>query len=83
MKKIIVISILASIIFCSCNQRQSDKYKENIQPIIGNGYPYNIKGIIIIDGCEYFKERTEGYYIYVHKGNCKNPIHKCKCDSDK
>lgn len=26
-------------------------------------------------GCEYMNLET----IYIHKGNCKNPIHKCPC----
>jgi len=36
----------------------------------------NPKCVSIIEGCEYFMVfTTYGTYIYVHKGNCKNPIH--------
>ncbi len=38
--------------------------------------------IITIDGCEYIEVKycagcNNGYYSLTHKGNCKNPIHKC------
>jgi len=30
-----------------------------------------------IEGCEYFENKTHGpNFVYTHKGNCKNPIHK-------
>ena len=33
----------------------------------------NVDGfeIIIIDNCEYIKQRTYRYDIYIHKGNCR------------
>ena len=38
--------------------------------------------ILILDGCEYYHQ---GYSStakgkLTHKGNCKNPIHKCNCN---
>ena len=80
MKKLII--IISIFMFFGCNQNTRNKYKEDIQPVSGNGYPYNIKGIVTIEGCEYLKERVDGCYIYIHKGNCKNSIHKCKCSSE-
>ena len=32
--------------------------------------------VIMLDGCEYYK----GWRKMAHKGNCKNPIHKCNCN---
>lgn len=28
-----------------------------------------------VEGCEYFVIAAHGSFTYVHKGNCKNPIH--------
>ena len=36
-------------------------------------------GIVVVDGCEYFKVKAYFSNTYTHKGNCKNPIHYCKC----
>jgi len=36
----------------------------------------NPKCIVEVEGCEYFKVFADGgCSTYVHKGNCKNPIH--------
>lgn len=44
----------------------------------------NIAGETTIQGCEYFVVVTSySYYVPVHKGNCKNPIHYKMCDSTK
>lgn len=76
--KLIITTILAMAIFCSCNQRPTNI--QNVEPA-GSDYPSSIVGTVTIDGCEYLKEKDRYYYIYVHKGNCKNPIHKCKCST--
>ncbi len=34
--------------------------------------------IVIIDGCDYIQFRTHNFYAVTHKGNCTNPIHRCK-----
>lgn len=31
--------------------------------------------VIVVEGCEYFMVSSYAAYTYVHKGNCKNPIH--------
>lgn len=31
--------------------------------------------VIEVEGCEYFVVDSYGALTYVHKGNCKNPIH--------
>lgn len=44
--------------------------------------------IRVIDGCEYIQFEngimTFNSYSYTltHKGDCKNPIHKCKCSGN-
>ena len=35
------------------------------------------KNVIIVEGCEYYVVNAAVGFIYVHKGNCKNPIHQC------
>ncbi len=35
---------------------------------------------IIVEDCEYIYDRSVGYRSLVHKGTCKNPIHKCNCN---
>jgi hypothetical protein len=30
---------------------------------------------VVVEGCEYFMIYVSGSRTYVHKGNCKNPIH--------
>ena len=35
------------------------------------------KNVIIVDGCEYYVVNAAVGFTYLHKGNCKNPIHQC------
>ena len=35
----------------------------------------NPQCVVAVEGGEYFKVSAYGSYNYVHKGNCKNPIH--------
>ena len=35
---------------------------------------------VIVEDCEYIYQVGTGYRSLVHKGNCKNPIHKCSCN---
>lgn len=39
--------------------------------------------IVIVEGCEYMYKEGVGYKSFVHKGNCKNEIHKCNCSKIK
>ena len=40
--------------------------------------------IVIIDDCQYLKSATYGlFYVYSHKGNCNNPIHRNEKDSNR
>ena len=69
MKKLLILSLLFSIL-CSC-ANETDNSKTKYQPTDKNdkaigtdAQPYEI---IVIDSCEYVK----GYYILAHKGNCR------------
>jgi len=60
MKKVLFVLII-SILFTSCNLPATvddTKYDKNSY-------------IVVIDSCEYLREETYCYNIYVHKGNCK------------
>ena len=77
MKKVFILSIIFLIIFCSCTNNQSN---ENSTTITTQADGVGELTVVKIDGCEYFQNYTrDGHYVYTHKGNCTNPIHKCKC----
>ena len=69
MKKLLILSLLFSIL-CSCaNETDNSKTKyqptgKNDKAIGTDAQPYEI---IVIDSCEYVK----GYYRLAHKGNCR------------
>jgi hypothetical protein len=79
-KSILVIFIIVSItIGGSLIGYQNYTTEENpvtIEDIMKNAE------IVILDGCEYYvysrSVYNKGYSFMSHKGNCKNPIHKCK-----
>jgi hypothetical protein len=63
------------LLWCLDNDKKAleNKPKIETQSIIG-------EGIVIVEDCEYFRIKTyRGYDIFLHKGNCKNLIHYCKC----
>ena len=35
----------------------------------------SVNSVIEVEGCEYFVINAHSSYTYLHKGNCKNPIH--------
>lgn len=74
MKKISIVLdtlFIVGLLLISCNKSPELKQEEDFS------FP-----IITSEGCEYFKEQTyAGYYIYIHKGNCKNPIHYFKTNN--
>ena len=39
----------------------------------------NPRCVVMVEGCEYFKIYADYSNTYVHKGNCKNSIHRCDC----
>lgn len=70
MKTLLITIIFLIIAGCIGCEREIEK--PNIE--------YSIR---IIDGCEYiqvensYKTANNYNYTLTHKGNCKNPIHKC------
>jgi hypothetical protein len=85
-----LIPILTSILLASCgsiNKVESPDSKIiNLESKYDTTYYYTrslieLNGIVILDNCEYISGQTSyGYNVLTHKGNCNNPIHKCKCD---
>lgn len=63
--------LVTTLMSCEDNVKRSDS-------------GYSIQGsaitILEIDGCEYLYKAVSG--DFTHKGNCKNPIHKCECTCD-
>lgn len=78
-------------VLISCSSNDEPKYKvvkTGTETELSNDSQnnnINIMGETTIQGCEYFAVLTSySYYIPVHKGNCKNPIHQhIICDSMK
>lgn len=76
--------ILLILLAFGCNQNPSPKY--NIIKAGSESTPYEqirIMGETTIQNCEYFIVNVSGFYVPVHKGNCKNPIHRNFFDSTK
>ena len=71
MKNLIKYGFIAVVSsFWSCGSCNSPKKRKS---------EYTNYSIIEMDGCEYYvRHRYEKGYLS-HKGNCKNPIHKCNC----
>lgn len=73
MKKLIIVFVILTLVGCERQSSGSKKFDNN----------YRIR---TIDGCEYiefengFKSGNNYSYSITHKGNCKNPTHKYKCD---
>ena len=69
MKKLLILSLLFSIL-CSCaneTDNSKTKYKstdKNYKAIGTDGRPYDV---IVIDSCEY----VTSFYKLAHKGNCR------------
>lgn len=85
MKKIsLMIIVLFMTLLSGCDGSNNlEKNKEGFLFSTNSIDPDNIKNnydVIEIDGCEYIVYSEEhgygGYGFMVHKGNCKNPIHK-------
>lgn len=66
MKKLLLLFIFIVTIFVGCLKDPS-----------GNPLTIRLKSsnVIVVEGCEYFVVDAHSSYTYVHKGNCKNPIH--------
>ena len=79
MKNIFYILLIIFVISCvphNANEVNTiSNYKSDTNYSV-NGSSLKIKGIVTIEGCEYFIIKDD-WDIMVHKGNCKNPIHKC------
>ena len=64
------------LFLCSCEQQSS-----NSKPIEFDEYTVRMIGDCEYIEYEYGFKGGAGYsYSITHKGDCKNSIHKCKCD---
>jgi hypothetical protein len=55
--------------------KEDEEYAKNEKQILADTLK-NIK-IVVRDGCEYYANPTAGgNYVFTHKGNCTNIIHK-------
>ena len=72
MRKILKYGFIAVVsCFWACGSINSPKKRKT---------EYTNYIIIEMDGCEYYvRHGYESGYLS-HKGNCKNPIHKCNCN---
>lgn len=77
MKKLLLILIMSVFLFSSCKQSMENKNGEDMKIRC----KIDSENVIVVEGCEYFVIAAYGSYTYLHKGNCSNPIHYCKCDS--
>ena len=79
MKKLLLILTMSVFLLSSCGKRGM---------VNKNGEDMNIRckidtnNVIVVEGCEYFVIAAYGSYTFLHKGNCSNPIHYCKCKCD-
>lgn len=74
MKKYTIFFLFFILTFASCTTET-----------INTRYDTGKYSIVVIEGCEYFeseyswKGNPRYNYTLTHKGNCRNPIHKCPC----
>lgn len=75
MKKraILFLAIVLSLGMIGCKTTFPDEERGTIK-LSPNMY-LNPHNVIVVEGCEYFVVDAYGGFTYVHKGNCKNPIH--------
>ncbi len=69
MSKLILLALTIGMMGCDVQNYEEEMFK--------NTNLDNPK-IVIIDRCEYIQFRTHNFNAVTHKGNCTNPIHRCK-----
>ncbi len=79
----LLIILWCSLWFMSCGEsyeemRMREKSKQNGTLLTAKADAYDI---IKIDSCEYLiaGRVPNNWHVITHKGDCKNPIHKCNC----
>lgn len=71
MKKLFMLSLLVLVSGCGFEVSDDKGYNRIIEP---TAY-LDSNNITVVEGCEYFVVDAYASKTYVHKGNCKNPIH--------
>lgn len=78
-----LISVLGFVLFfvyCLGNDKKAIENKSPRELDLS----FNGSRVVTFEGCEYIEFTTSpGWRGYIHKGNCKNPIHYCKCSEKK
>lgn len=83
MKKIIKYGCYTLLVaFASCTTEVITQEEANRRMEIESKEIENSLDVITLDGCEYYHRGYANNYKgkLTHKGNCKNPIHKCNCN---
>jgi len=82
MKKIMfLVALLAVFVLSGCIERKIVQVVDKDGKVIeeyDRPFPsmhLNPKCVSFVEGCEYFIVYADASRTYVHKGNCKNPIH--------
>jgi hypothetical protein len=71
MKKVLGLCLCMVLAVVGCYDSGNKSQQE---PTIFNGID-----TVTFEGCEYLSNTRYGVCVLAHKGNCKNPIHYCKC----
>jgi len=67
------ITLLTLLVISACNVSPTNSKINST-----TGLPNSVVETITIENCEYWVVNENfGQIAYVHKGNCKNPIHTC------
>lgn len=77
--KNLLLSFVITMFLWSCKELPLKEIESKKTYRLGNNQDLEITEFII-DGCEYLGDLSgdsRSHYL-THKGNCKNPIHKCK-----
>lgn len=77
--KNLLLSFVIITFLCSCKELPLKEIESKKTYRLGTNQDLKITEFTI-DGCEYIGDLSgdsRSHYL-THKGNCKNPIHKCK-----
>lgn len=70
--KVFALAVIVSLCLAGCEYSlRSDSGIVKVKPRA----ELDPRNTVVVEGCEYFVIAAHGSFTYVHKGNCKNPIH--------
>lgn len=68
-----LLSVLLFFFLMGCDDKTNVDYHKTEYELDNNGK----LSVVVLDSCEYYYRPFYHNYMFTHKGNCKNPIHKC------